>query len=46
MVAEDPPGVIEELGRLRTTRYHDRPVSLYGAGVPPGYRSASSGTAS
>ena len=33
LVADDTPGVIEELGRLRNTRYHDRPVSLYGGMV-------------
>src|SRR5690606_28990165 len=26
----DTPAVIDELGRLRNTRYHDQPVSLYG----------------
>jgi hypothetical protein len=31
--ANDTPGVIEALGRLRNTRYHDRPVSLYGGMV-------------
>ena len=30
LVAKDPPATIEELKRLRNTRYHDRPVSLYG----------------
>jgi hypothetical protein len=33
LVADDTPGVIEALGRLRNTRYHDRPVSLYGGMV-------------
>ena len=33
LVADDTPGVIEELRRLRNTRYHDRPVSLYGGMV-------------
>ena len=32
-MADDTPGVSEELGRLRNTRYHDRPVSLYGGMV-------------
>ena len=32
-MADDTPGVIDELGRLRNTRYHDRPVSLYGGMV-------------
>jgi len=30
LVADDTPGTIEELRRLRNTRYHDKPVSLYG----------------
>jgi len=30
IVADDTPAVIEELKKLRNTRYHDRPVSLYG----------------
>ena len=29
-MAEGTPAVIEELKRLRRTRYHDRPVSLCG----------------
>ena len=33
LVGDDPPAVIEELKRLRNTRYHDRPVSLYGGMV-------------
>ena len=33
LVADDTPAVIEELKRLRNTRYHDRPVSLYGGMV-------------
>ena len=33
LVADDTPGVIDALGRLRNTRYHDRPVSLYGGMV-------------
>ena len=33
LVADDTPAVIEELRRLRNTRYHDRPVSLYGGMV-------------
>lgn len=33
LVADDTPGVIEELRCLRNTRYHDRPVSLYGGMV-------------
>lgn len=33
LVANDTPAVIEELRRLRNTRYHDRPVSLYGGMV-------------
>ncbi len=33
VVSDDTPGVIEELKRLRNTRYHDRPVSLYGGMV-------------
>ncbi len=32
-MADDTPGVIDTLGRLRNTRYHDRPVSLYGGMV-------------
>ena len=32
-MADDTPGVIEALRRLRNTRYHDRPVSLYGGMV-------------
>lgn len=30
LVADDTPGTIEELRRLKNTRYHDKPVSLYG----------------
>lgn len=30
LVANDTPAVIEQLGKLRNVRYHDRPVSLYG----------------
>lgn len=30
LVANDTPAVIEELKKLRNTRYFDRPVSLYG----------------
>jgi hypothetical protein len=33
LVADDTKGVIEELGKLRNVRYHDRPVSLYGGMV-------------
>jgi hypothetical protein len=33
LVANDTPGVIAQLGRLRNVRYHDRPVSLYGGFV-------------
>ncbi|MFC1791045.1 hypothetical protein ACFL0I_01085 [Gemmatimonadota bacterium] len=33
LVGNDTPAVIEELKRLRNTRYHDRPVSLYGGMV-------------
>jgi hypothetical protein len=33
LVADDTPAVMEELKRLRNTRYHDRPVSLYGGMV-------------
>ena len=33
LVADDTPAVIEELKRLHNTRYHDRPVSLYGGMV-------------
>ena len=33
LVADDTPAVIDELRRLRNTRYHDRPVSLYGGMV-------------
>jgi hypothetical protein len=33
LVADDTPAVIEELKRLRNTRYHDAPVSLYGGMV-------------
>jgi hypothetical protein len=33
VVLDDTPAVIEELKRLRNTRYHDRPVSLYGGMV-------------
>lgn len=33
LVADDTKAVIEELRRLRNTRYHDRPVSLYGGMV-------------
>lgn len=33
LVASDTPATIEELRRLRNTRYHDRPVSLYGGMV-------------
>lgn len=30
LVSDDTPAVIDELRRLRNTRYHDQPVSLYG----------------
>lgn len=30
VVADDTRAVIQELGKLRNTRYHDHPVSLYG----------------
>ena len=30
LVANDTPGTIAELQKLRNVRYHDRPVSLYG----------------
>jgi len=33
LVADDTPAVIEELKSLTNTRYHDRPVSLYGGMV-------------
>ncbi len=33
LVAGDTPAVIAELKKLRNTRYHDRPVSLYGGMV-------------
>lgn len=33
MVANDTLAVIEELRKLRNTRYHDRPVSIYGGMV-------------
>lgn len=33
LVADDTPAVIDELRKLRNTRYHDRPVSLYGGMV-------------
>ncbi len=33
VVHDDTPAVIEELKHLRNTRYHDRPVSLYGGMV-------------
>lgn len=33
VVLDDTPAVVEELKRLRNTRYHDRPVSLYGGMV-------------
>jgi hypothetical protein len=33
LVADDTPAVIAELKKLRNTRYHDRPVSLYGGMV-------------
>ncbi len=33
VVANDTPGVIDALRQLRNTRYHDRPVSLYGGMV-------------
>ena len=33
LVSDDTPAVIDELGRLRNTRYHDQPVSLYGGMV-------------
>jgi hypothetical protein len=33
IVADDTVAVIEELKQLRNTRYHDRPVSLYGGMV-------------
>lgn len=33
LVADDTPAVIAELQKLRNTRYHDRPVSLYGGMV-------------
>jgi hypothetical protein len=33
LVADDTPEVIGELRRLRNTRYHDHPVSLYGGMV-------------
>jgi hypothetical protein len=33
LVHDDTPGVVEELKKLRNTRYHDRPVSLYGGMV-------------
>lgn len=33
LVRDDLPGVIRELRALKNTRYHDRPVSLYGGMV-------------
>lgn len=33
LVVQDTRAVVEELGRLRNTRYHDQPVSLYGGMV-------------
>ncbi|HEV2643427.1 MAG TPA: hypothetical protein VGT98_12000, partial [Candidatus Elarobacter sp.] len=33
VVTDDMLGVIEELKKLRNTRYHDRPVSIYGGMV-------------
>ena len=33
LVADDTPAVISELKKLNNTRYHDRPVSLYGGMV-------------
>ncbi|HEU4642721.1 MAG TPA: hypothetical protein VFS44_09715, partial [Gemmatimonadaceae bacterium] len=33
VVLDDTPAVVEELKKLRNTRYHDRPVSLYGGMV-------------
>ena len=33
LVANDTPGVVEELKQLRNTRYNDRPVSIYGGMV-------------
>lgn len=30
VIGDDTPGTIAELKKLRNTRYHDRPVSLYG----------------
>ena len=33
LVAQDPRAVIQELSRLRNTRYHDQPVSLFGGMV-------------
>jgi hypothetical protein len=33
LVLDDTPSVVAELGRLRNTRYNDRPVSLYGGMV-------------
>lgn len=33
LVHDDTPSVVQELKRLRNTRYHDRPVSLYGGMV-------------
>ncbi|HRQ77612.1 MAG TPA: hypothetical protein PLY94_03360 [Gemmatimonadaceae bacterium] len=33
LVHDDTPSVVRELGRLRNTRYHDRPVSIYGGMV-------------
>jgi hypothetical protein len=33
LVADDTPAVIEMLKTLRNTRYHDRPVSIYGGVV-------------
>ncbi len=33
MIADDTIAVIEELKKLRNTRYNDRPVSIYGGMV-------------
>ena len=33
LVHDDTPSVVRELARLRNTRYHDRPVSIYGGMV-------------
>ena len=33
IIFDDTPAVIEELKKLKNTRYHDRPVSLYGGVV-------------